>query len=375
MKMHAIKTILVPIDFSKHSRLAIDTAKDLARRLEASVHLVHVQEFYYPGRFMAPVPMSIITYRDDTATRRIRRLRLLAKRSGLDPENNHFLTGAPTFNEVCNLAREISADLIVMPTRGYTGLAHLFGGSTAERIVQHAPCPVLVARPRVKTPSRPSVEGSALGSIDIILVPVDFSQTSFQALEYAIEFAERMVARLIVFHAVDLGTALTADGYAMYDLTAVEEAAQKGAEEQMQKFVRLAKFQGVQFETLVRVAEPISEICNLAEQRDVDLIITATHGRTGFKHLLIGSVAERVVRHAPRSVLVVPSHPDVRVARLTAATPTRKNLSGPPKKKPASTRATSPTSKRNRKVSAHPVPERRKTNKFRESHAVSLRGA
>jgi len=318
--------------------------------------------------------MAIITYRDDTATRRIRRLRLLAKRSGLDPENNHFLAGAPTFNEVCNMARTISADLIVMPTRGYTGLAHLFGGSTAERIVQHAPCPVLVARPRVKTPSRPSVEGSVLRSIDTILVPVDFSQTSFQALEYAVEFAERVVARLIVFHAVDLGTALTADGYAMYDLTAVEEAAQKGAEEQMQKFVRLVKFHGVQFETLVRVAEPISEICNLAEQRDVDLIITATHGRTGFKHLLIGSVAERVVRHAPRSVLVVPSHPDVRVARLTAATPTRKNLSGPSKKKPASTRATSPTSKRNRKVSVHPFPERRKTNKFRESHAMSLRG-
>ncbi len=227
----------------------------------------------------------------------------------------------------------------------------------------------------LKSPSRPSVEGSALGSIDTILVPVDFSQTSFQALEYAVEFAERIVARLIVFHAVDLGPALTADGYAMYDLSAVEEAAQKGAEEQMQKFVRLVKFRRVQFETLVRVAEPISEICNLAEQRDVDLIITATHGRTGFKHLLIGSVAERVVRHAPRSVLVVPSHPDVRVARLTAATPTRKNLSGPAKKKPASTRATSPSSKRNRKVSAHPFPERRKTNKFRESHAVSLRGA
>ena len=143
----------------------------------------------------------------------------------------------------------------------------------------------------------------------------------------------------------------------------------------MQKFVRLVKFRGVQFETLVRVAESVSEICNLAEQSDVDLIITATHGRTGFKHLLIGSVAERVVRHAPRSVLVVPSHPDVRVARLTGATPTRKNLSGPSKRKPGSTRATSPTAKGNRKVTAHPVPERRKTNKFRESHAVSLRGA
>ena len=373
MKLHAIKTILVPIDFSKHSRLAIETAKELARRFEASVHLVHVHEFNYPAGFMAPVPVSIITYRDDTAARRTRRLRLLAKRSGLDPENSHFLTGTPTFNEVCNLAQEISADLIVMPTRGYTGLARLFGGSTAERIVQHATCPVLVARPGVKPLH--STDGSIFRSIDTILVPVDFSQTSFQALDYAIAFAKRMVARLIVFHAVDLGPALTADGYAMYDMSAAEEAARKGAQEQMQRFVRLAKFQGVQFETLVRVAQPIAEICDFAEQRDVDLIITATHGRTGFKHLLIGSVAERVVRHAPRSVLVVPSHPDVRVARLTTATPKPKVMAGPAKRNRVSTEATSQTLKRNRKAGAHAFPERRKTNKFRETHAVAPRGS
>ena len=53
---------------------------------------------------------------------------------------------APTFQEICKLARQIGADLIVMPTHGYTGITRFFGGSTAERIVQHSPCPVLVAR-------------------------------------------------------------------------------------------------------------------------------------------------------------------------------------------------------------------------------------
>lgn len=370
MKMHAIKTILVPIDFSKLSRLAIDTADDLARRFGASVHLVHVHEFYYPSGFLSPVPMSILTYRDDVATRRARRLRMLGKRTGLDPQNCHFLTGGPTFNEVCNLARNISADLIVMPTRGYTGLAHVFGGSTAERIVQHAPCPVFVARQDIKLSASYPSNGNRVRSIDTILVPIDFSQTSFQALEYAIGFAEHMVARLIVFHAVDLGLALTADGYAMYDLSAVEEAARKGAEEQMQSFVRLAKFRRVQFETMVSVAHPVSEICSLVEKREVDLIITATHGRTGFKHLLIGSVAEQVVRHALRSVLVVPSHPDVRLARLTESTPKPKIMTAPSEKKRASPSSTPQAAKRKRKLSTHPRPERRKTNKFRESHAT-----
>jgi nucleotide-binding universal stress UspA family protein len=61
---------------------------------------------------------------------------------------------------------------------------------------------------------------------------------------------------------------------------------------------------------------PMQEICTFAEEKDVDLIITSTHGLTGFKHVLIGSIAEQVVRHAPCSVLVVPSHPKIRIANL-----------------------------------------------------------
>ena len=62
---------------------------------------------------------------------------------------------------------------------------------------------------------------------------------------------------------------------------------------------------------------PVVDICAFAKDHDVDLIITSTHGFTGFTHVLIGSIAEQVVRHAPCSVLVVPSHPHVRAANLT----------------------------------------------------------
>ena len=160
---------------------------------------------------------------------------MLARKNGLAAENCHFMDGSPTFHEICKLARQIGADLIVMPTHGYTGITRFFGGSTAERIVQHSPCPVLVARDGGKKSRRTS--GSGKTSVDHILVPVDFSQPSFQALEYAIEFAERMASRLMIFHAVPLGDAFTADGFAMYDLSALEEAAHRDAEDQMQKFV------------------------------------------------------------------------------------------------------------------------------------------
>jgi nucleotide-binding universal stress UspA family protein len=364
MKKPNIRNILVPIDFSKLSRLAIETAKDLARRFDATIHLAHVHEFYYPPGFIAPLPLSIIAYRDDAATRRTGRLRMLAKKNGLAVENCHFLDGAPTFNEICNLARQISADLIVMPTRGYTGLAHLFSGSTAERIVQHSPCPVLVTRPK-KMAGRISSDGK-VGNINSILVPVDFSQSSFRALEYAIEFAERVAASLIIFHVLHLGEAFTADGYAMYDISPLIEAARKGAERQMEQFLRLAKFGRVKFETTVQIGPAASDICDFAEQRDVDLIIMATHGRTGFKHLLIGSVAEQVVRYARRPVLVVPSHPEVRAARLSGGT---QKSRGKRAKSEASLISTKRLTKRNRKLAAHAFPERRKTNKFRESHS------
>lgn len=372
MKKRALKTILVPIDFSEVSGHAIEAAQRLAQRSSAAIHLVHVQEFYYPVGFMAPgapVPMSMITFRQQDADRIRKQLGVLAKKYEVPMANCYVRNDIPVFNGVCKVARQIDADLIVIQAHGRTGITRFFEGSHAERIVQHSPCPVLVVRKKRRKTRRILSAVRTNGSIDSILVPVDFSQPSFEALEYAIRFAERVAARLIVFHSVHLGYAFTADGYAMCDLSVLIEGARRNAEQQMQEFVRLAKFRGVKFETVVKDGTPVSEICAVAEQRDVDLIITATHGRTGFKHLLMGSVAEQVVRHAHRPVLVVPSHPEVRAARLTRGTRRDQQSTGHRAKSQASVTSNERLTKRNRKLVAHPVPERRKTNKFRESHS------
>jgi nucleotide-binding universal stress UspA family protein len=372
MKKPDIRNILVPVDFSGMSAPTIETARRLANRFGATIHLVHVHEYYYPVGFMAPgafVPVSVPTFSEEAAQRVAGQLRALARKYGISAVNCYVQNETPVFNEICKVARQVDADLIVTPTHGYTGVAHFFEGSTAERLVQHSPCPVLVARERGKKSSRSALNGKTSGNINSILVPVDFSQCSFQALEYAIKFAEQVAASLIVFHAVHIGYAFTADGYAMYDLSTLTKAARKDAERQMEKFVRLAKFRGVKFETVVQVGPPVDEICAFAENRNVDLIITSTHGYTGLKHVLIGSTAEQVVRRAKRPVLVVPSHPEVRTAHIIRQTQrTRK-----PATRAAKSKALSVPTKRlteiNRKLVAHPFPERRKTNKFRESHS------
>jgi nucleotide-binding universal stress UspA family protein len=373
MKKPNIRNILVPIDFSEMAGPAIETAQRLARRFGAAVHLVHVHDYYYPVGFMAPgalVPMSMVTFREDDAARVANQLGALAKKHGIPKANCHVQNDAPVFNEICKVARQIKADLIVTPTHGYTGVAHFFEGSTAERLVQHSPCPVLIARERGKKSSRSALNGKTSGSINSILVPVDFSQCSFQALEYAIKFAEQVAASLIVFHAIHIGYAFTADGYAMYDLATLTKAARKDAERQMEKFARLAKFRGVKFETVVQVGPSVDEICAFAENRNIDLIITATHGFTGLKHVLIGSTAEQVVRRANRPVLVVPSHPEVRTAHLIRGTQRTRKSTAQAAKRIALPVSTKRSTKINRKLVAHPFPERRKTNKFRESHSL-----
>jgi|GEM_PF-39852 len=375
MKKPQLRNILVPVDFSPLSAPAIETALRLGKRSGAAIHLVYVHQYYYPIGFMAPgapVPMSVATFRADTARIIADQMVALAKKHGIPASNCHVQNGGPVFNEVCLVAKEINADLIVTPTHGYTGAAHFFEGSTAERIVQHSPCPVYVAKQAGRSRKKTSASKTTL-RIDRILVPVDFSDCSLASLKYAIQFAEQCAAKILLLSAVDLGYAYTADGYAMCDLSAFRDIAREDVERQMSEFVRRAKFGGVKFETTIKIASPLDEICSFAEERNVDLIIMSTHGWTGFKHVLIGSTAEQVVRRAKRPVLVVPSHAALRAAHLTegaepAAKAKRKLVEGPRQRQQAS--MSEIAARQYLKAGAHPFPERRKTNKFRESHAL-----
>jgi nucleotide-binding universal stress UspA family protein len=314
MKRAMIRNILVPVDFSEMSIQAIKTANRLALRFAGSIHMVHVRQFDCAG-FAAPappmVPFSLMTYEQEGEKRVLKELNALGREHGVSSATCHILGGGPAFDEICRLAQKIPADLIVMPTHGRTGLKHVFLGSTAERTVQHSPCPVFVTRVNAFQ----SRNGSR-SPINTILVPVDFSDCSREGLQYAIEFASQFGARIILLHATYLGYIYSSEGTAIYDIPALQKAARKNAQRHMRQLVRTVNFGGVKFETAFTDGSPVLDICSFAKERDVDLIITSTHGLTGLKHALIGSVAEQVVRRASCSVLVVPSHPQTRMAKL-----------------------------------------------------------
>jgi universal stress protein A len=143
-----LKNVLVPIDFSEFSRRALEYALPLAEKFGAKIILVHVVEpAFYPENTMIPVET------EDLNTIMLQEGQKMLDQLGTEkikPEIDSQKTvaiGRP-YNEIISTAESVQADLIIMATHGYTGLKHMLMGSTAERVVRHAPCPVLVVRER-----------------------------------------------------------------------------------------------------------------------------------------------------------------------------------------------------------------------------------
>lgn len=154
----------------------------------------------------------------------------------------------------------------------------------------------------MKTHERPSRAPAAALNLKRILVPVDFSAASNNAVEYARRISERMKAQLIFIHVVESDVSLTEETLPRICADELKE----NAEENLRGLVWSGRNNGPTAATsMIRSGLPTHEIVEVAKESDVDLIVIATHGHTGWKHFAIGSTAERVVRAAPCSVLVV----------------------------------------------------------------------
>lgn len=295
-----MKNILVPIDFSERSRETLGIAKSIAKQFGAELHLAHVYEPDYPLVNMMAIPIALPPVQ--VAQRVRRHLKDVAKQSGIAvrPGCNHAVEGRP-FAEICRIARQHRIDLIVVATRGNTGLKHLLLGSTAERIVRHSPCPVLVVHPREKNEGREF-------RIKRILVPIDFSDCSRQGLDYARRLALQSGAQLVVLNSVALQYYITSDEYARYDLPLLMQQEEKASRRRMRELIQSTDWNGLDVKPSLQIGHAGQQICAQAVREGSDLIVTSTHGTTGFKHILVGSTAEYVVRHARCPVLVVPSH-------------------------------------------------------------------
>ncbi|MGZ4983860.1 MAG: universal stress protein [Chthoniobacterales bacterium] len=302
-----LRTILVPTDFSTASLKAMEYARLLSQAFHAAVHLVNVFDVQFEAPGLAPL------YATDTEVERRLRRRLhdvaTVFASAIQKGRCHARIGR-AFHEICETARKLHADIIVTATHGHTGLKHLLIGSTAERIVRHAPCPVLVVRDKGHQLLRRK-NGDALPKqphlqIKHILIPIDFSEHSRAALRYAVALAKRFGAKVTLLNVVYPQYYATNAEYMVYDYALLLDETRKSAKRNLMEFVRNTAFQGVPFTTRVIEGHPGQKIVEYAKKHGADMIVNATHGRTGLAHVLLGSTAEHIVRYGKCPVLVVP---------------------------------------------------------------------
>ena len=186
--------------------------------------------------------------------------------------------------------------MIVVSTHGRTGVGHFLLGSYAEKLVRLSTKPVLVHRERE--------DDQGTGSYTRVLVPFDFSENAEAVFPLVWSLADAYGARFTFVYVVEPIPYTIASSPAH---GSIRDAAFAAPDIAKRRFDELKKEQlaGIDAELVTCEGTPVTEILNLARAEKTDLVLTATHGWTGFKHLAFGSVAEKVVRHAPCSVLTV----------------------------------------------------------------------
>jgi nucleotide-binding universal stress UspA family protein len=143
-----------------------------------------------------------------------------------------------------------------------------------------------------------------------ILVPTDFGKSSENALTYAVAFAQKFGAEICLLHVVqDLAVFFPEAVFTMPPPAPPLEQFIAAARTALERVVSGLNVDGVIVHSEIGVGPPFDEIVRVAREKNVDLIVMGTHGHTGLAHILLGSVAEKVVRRAPCPVLTV-RHPE-----------------------------------------------------------------
>ena len=293
-----IERVLLATDFSSYARRAEQYASFVAATWHAALTVMTVLEFP-PGMDPDyPVNQQYLTDRMKDASEHLTDCKQRLSRRGL-AVTTRIGTGLPS-EEVIAAARAEEADLIVLGTRGKSGLAHVLLGSTAERVIRTAPCPVLAVH--MEAGDESAEQTGVL--LERILVPVDFSDCSLDAIEYAALVAGRTKASVKLLHVLEPVS------YGL-DFTLIhKEERERTRERYSQRLAELSaalSTAGLSSDSLIRGGLPVDSILDEARTWRGDLIVMGTHGRRGIAHALNGSVAEAVLRRAQCAILAVRS--------------------------------------------------------------------
>lgn len=296
-----INHILLATDFSDHAGRARDYAYFLATEWKTRLTVLHVLEFQ-PGMDPdMPVNRMYLDYERQQAEKHLAAMTDTAFGGGMLMQTR-LVTGIPSV-VIDREADAAGADLIVLGTHGRTGLPHVLLGSTAERVVASAGCPVLTVRP-IPEGHAASTDDPAAQRMRRLLVPLDFYDGSLEALEYAVQIAKHFGASITLMHVVEPVS------YGLdFTLMPVVQgpAARTKVEGRLAQLAAPLAAQGLTTHCVVHGGTPADSILDWTGKQAYDLIVMGTHGRRGLSHFASGSVAEAVLRRSPCPVLTVKS--------------------------------------------------------------------
>jgi nucleotide-binding universal stress UspA family protein len=298
-----IENILLPTDFSACADHALSHAIEVADRFQARLHILHVVNELDPDWYgITDAQERAVKLREQIKSEARERLQDLAPDTYLDTRVSLQLSFdvADTIYEYVD-EREI--DLVVMGTHGRQGLDRLMLGNVANKIVRHAPCPVMTVREEV-----PWTEEAEDVAFQDVLAPIDFSDHSHTALTTAKNFAGAYEARLHLLFVAEKRTVPTFSDTGMPGVGVVEMDPEivNNAEKALQQLDENTAGPDVMSRYHVREGNVSSDIVDFSETHGMDLIVMATRGLTGVSRFLLGSNTERIVRVAPCPVLTIP---------------------------------------------------------------------
>lgn len=298
-----IQDILFACDFSDSSERALAYGVDLVERTGAALHFTYIQEVSM-GPFVGGEPSP---ERGDHHFRKAfeKQCREELEACSVTPDDDRLSFQAKRSGAVAptlvRLAKEKDVDLIVMGTQGRRGVQRALFGSVAEEVLRTAPCPVLTTRAVEE-----DEEASTAADVGRIVVPLDFSESSRAALQYAARLAAVYEASVTLVHAIQLPSIPT-----VYELElsgiSLEELKERVQTELSEWGSSVSVGQDISY--VVESGEPVPTILRVASAPS-DLIVTSTRGLSGVKRTMLGSVAEGVLRRATGPVISTRTFPE-----------------------------------------------------------------
>jgi len=291
--------VVAPVDFSDDSR----TSAALALALTdpgGVLTIVHVDPLPDPSALAAmsggELPHALHTLGEHQRARFSAQLEqlvgeMLVRAGGAArPEVRGLSRSGEAVDGITGVAREVDAELIVMGAHGESGSVRFLFGSVTGKVTRQAPCPVLVTRPGR------SEQIAAKGSFHRALVAVDYSPFSRPAARLARGFLAPggTLTLLHVWQSPgNLPLPFTGD-------------RQNVAIDRLHEFARELEGPGVDIEPVVDVGNPASQVLAQARRMGADLVVVGAHGRSSMVEKILGTVADRVLRHADAPVLLLP---------------------------------------------------------------------